>query len=454
MEQLQQQTGNEIQIDFEDDDVRIGVDLAGYSTYTKTRSPVNYGRYSFISTKKASLVFNRRSEIIKVRGEWQGKLEWLKRSEGNDWVYYSTGGYSGSYETFVMPSVSKNVSFRIPTPYNEVFKCLGEHYLPNLPYDTNAIIGSDPFQDSTVQDLIDGWPAIVGAVCSKSDSYPETIRRFLVKAAGNTPERLLAKSQELIRINGGRITVLPPDTRHVDYNVIPLPISRGCLYKCRFCRVKDKSPFSPASDEAIANRLHGLRNHYGEDLSNYNSVFLGDHDGLACPDNFILNCADSAITQLLLDQSYMKGSAIFLFGSVHSLLAKEESFFKALNDLNCLTFINIGLESADQETLNYIGKPLTSQQVRQAFHRMQDINLRFPRIECTGNFVMDRKLPSNHYPSLLELVRDNVPERRNKGTIYLSPLCLSRPSSRDMFEFCQLKSSSRLPMYLYLIQRL
>ena len=67
-----------------------------------------------------------------------------------------------------------------------------------------------------------------------------------------------------------------------------------------------------------------------------------------------------------------------------------------------MTYINIGLESADQETLDRIGKPITENQVQEAFWRSQDINDRYSSIEITANFIMDENLPDNHYKKILE----------------------------------------------------
>jgi len=117
-------------------------------------------------------------------------------------------------------------------------------------------------------------------------------------------------------------------------------------------------------------------------------------------------------------------------------------------------YINIGLESADQETLDALGKPLSAKQVGEAFARMQDINNRFQTVEITANFIMDENLPVQHYPSILDLIRDRQVFTRPKGTIYFSPLTFNQPSRARLFEFNRLKVLSRFPTFLYIIQRL
>ena len=84
----------------------------GDTRYTKTSYPVRFGQYLEIETDLATFHFNLNREIIRIIGKgvhWPHPQEWLKRTAGNDWIYYSTGGYTGVFET------------------------TGEYYLPNLP---------------------------------------------------------------------------------------------------------------------------------------------------------------------------------------------------------------------------------------------------------------------------------------------------------------------------------
>jgi hypothetical protein len=152
--------------------------------------------------------------------------------------------------------------------------------------------------------------------------------------------------------------------------------------------------------------------------------------------------------------SYMKKNYLFMFGSVDSFLNADKAFFKTLNRLDFITFINIGLESYDQATLNLLGKPLTPEKVGLAFEKMQIINDTTPNIEITCNFVMDESLPDSHYTALMSLIRQSVNRPKPKGCIYISPLKFGSPSRQVLYDFYKLKSQSRFPTFLYLIQRL
>ena len=67
---------------------------------------------------------------------------------------------------------------------------------------------------------------------------PQNLKEFLIRVAENDEEALSLRADQLHRLIGGQVTVLPPDTRHVDYEVIPIIVADGCLYHCGFCRVK------------------------------------------------------------------------------------------------------------------------------------------------------------------------------------------------------------------------
>ncbi len=205
----------------------------GSTVYTKMSYPVHCGLYSVLETDHHIFHFNLNNEIIRAKAKgdiWGHPHEWLKRTVGNDWVFYSTGGYTG------------------------VFEATGEYYLPNFRYPSNSILGGHPFRLQEIHSLADTWHEILIELLGKvkftlSADIPgkcshDALLDFLTKTTANTPHYLENKARKLFDIIGGRISVLPPDARHVDYNLIPLTIAQGCLYKCRFCKVKNAARFA------------------------------------------------------------------------------------------------------------------------------------------------------------------------------------------------------------------
>jgi hypothetical protein len=103
----------------------ITVDKEGDNHYTKVTYPIRYGRFCEIKTPESIFQFNLNGEIKYIRGltrEWPHPAEWLKRTDTNDWVFYSAGVYKG------------------------MFSFLGEYYLPCLSYPNNWL----PTPESTV----------------------------------------------------------------------------------------------------------------------------------------------------------------------------------------------------------------------------------------------------------------------------------------------------------------
>ncbi len=417
----------------------VTLEKEGSKEFSKVSFPVRYGRFSEIKTPDYIFQFNLNGEIKYIQGIGQGwphPAEWLKRTVGNDWIYYSAGGYKGIYDYF------------------------GEYYFPCLSYPSNSVIDEDPLNDPSV-------------ICAKKSLQtlrarldklilgpePERLKDFLTCVMKSGEETLRRRANQLHRLIGGQVTVLPPDTRHVDYEVIPVIVADGCLYHCGFCRVKAGQDFTPRSAGDIVRQIKNLKQYYGKDLNNYNAIFLGQHDALSAGRELLELAAHKAYELFEFERSYLKGASLFFFGSIDSIIHSEEKLFESLDRLPFSTYINVGLESNDPATLQELKKPVSVEQVREAFLRISDINRRYEKIEVTSNFVFGKDLPTSHFPSLLELIGDRPNFSGNKGAVYLSPLMeegtREKEDKRELLRrFFKLKTQSRLPMFIYLIQRL
>lgn len=99
----------------------ISVEKEAPSSIAKASFPLRYGKYSEIRTSDYEFIFNLNGEIKFIRGlnaNWPHPAEQLKRTDGNDWVYYSVGDKSGG---------------------NGIISWMGEYYLPCLPYPSNPV---------------------------------------------------------------------------------------------------------------------------------------------------------------------------------------------------------------------------------------------------------------------------------------------------------------------------
>jgi hypothetical protein len=415
-------------------DIQITLGKQGANRYTKASYPVRYGKYCEIKTAKYLFAYNLNGEIKTIRGlnsNWPHPAEWLKRTDGNDWVFFSVGRY------------------------HRLFSFLGEYYLPCLSYPSNSLWEYNPFSDFTIQKALTAWSRLEADLRPMlSNGMPSEIKGFLRRIARHDANALRLKTEKLHQIIGAPVSVLPPDTRHVDYEVIPLMIADGCLYHCGFCCVKSGRSFRSRPKVNIRRQIRRLKALYGDNLENYNALFLGNHDALAAGRDTIGMAALEAYEAFNFKKSNIKNPALFLFGSADSLLNAGDKLFEALNRIPYYTYINIGLESADAPTLLHIKKPLELNKIRAAFQKMLEINRRYLNIEITVNFLLGDRLGPGHYTALIELIRSCLDRYYSKGAIYLSPLNTDRNRAAMLRRFVEIKKRSRLPAYLYLIQRL
>ena len=412
----------------------IDLNRQGADRYTKVSYPIRYGRFAEVKTADYLFQFDlngRVKYISGLNGNWPHPAEWLKRTAGNDWIYYSTGGYRG------------------------VFAMLGEYYRPCLTYPSNAVWAYDPFADPRIEQALNALADLKSQFSFlKNNGMPAKVRSFCELISAHDIQFLKSKAKALYEIIGGRISVLPPDTRHVDYEVIPLMIADGCLYQCKFCMIKSRRNFRIRSGKAISRQIQALKSLYGADLPNYNALFLGNHDALAAGKELICQVATEAYTAFGFEKAYLKDPSLFLFASVDSFLKADQKLFEALNRRPFYTYINIGLESGDLTTLRYLNKPVDREKIGDAFDKMLVINRSFPTVEVTANFLMGDQLPPGHYESIIELIRNGLEGFYSKGAVYLSPL-MSHPGGQQIHQtFVKIKKLSRLPTFLYLIQRL
>jgi len=415
----------------------ISVEKQSPAKISKASFPLRYGKYSEIKTSEYEFRFNLNGEIKFIRGlnvNWPHPAEQLKRTDGNDWVYYSVGDDSSE---------------------NGINSWLGEYYLPCLPYSSNSIWEVNYLANSNIMNAFAAWPQLYANLHGASTSGMHPKAKDLISLILKNDDRVLyERSQKLNAIIGGRVSVLPPDTRHIDYEIIPLMIADGCLYHCKFCCVKSAQQFKARSRIDILEQIRQLKAFYGHNLENYYALFLGNHDALEAGDELICLAASEAYKTFGISDKRKITPMLFLFGSVNSLLKSENRLFEKLSHLPFYTYINIGFESIDKPTLKFIGKPVVESKVLEAFQKMIDVNAAFANIEVTGNFLMGETLLSKHYQSLAELLRNASVPSNGKGTIYLSPLKDS-PKKRELLpQFYEIKNQSQIPVYIYLIQRL
>lgn len=423
---------------FQPQQLAVTVEKTGRRHFTKTSQPTRFGKYSEIRTRNHEFHFNLNGQIKFIRSlgsDWPHPFEMLKRTDGNDWVYYTVGA---------------------AIQQSGIRHWIGDYYLPCPAYQSNAVVNFTPYFLPAVSNALAAWAQLYADIRTMSmNRFPAQTRAFLNQIAENDDSALYAAAEDLHSIIGGRMSVLPPDTRHVDYEVIPLNIADGCLFHCKFCCVKSARHFQPRSIENIQEQIRNLKDFYGNNLRNYNAIFLGNHDALSAGINHVYTAASEAFSNFDIENANIGDPRLFMFGSVKSFLKAGDIFFEKLDQLPFFTHINIGLESVDPSTLIEIGKPLTIHDNHMAFHKMLDVNRSYNNIEITANFLFGEPFSADHHNSLMDLLDSVTNISSDRGTVYLSPLVGHRQESETLLQqFYEIKSKSQLPVFIYLIQRL
>jgi hypothetical protein len=416
------------------EDMEIIFDHAGRDDWGKFSFPVWYGIPIKINWRGYKYDFNLRGSLKRLAGRpsvWPDPQEVLKRTDGNNLIYYGTYGYESSYDLI------KNYY----VPFNGRHDC--------------DIFSEKPLESIHVRQALDTFDRLVEEAGRLAASVASNrVREFLNKLAVKDKVMLAREAEALHNIIGTSLPVLPPDTIDVDYEVIPLIITEGCTYNCHFCLFKTTDGFRVRSRQNIAAQIRALKHFYGDDLVNYNSLVLGQNNPLAAGEDILISTAEMAYDILNLSTSYHRGRPnLYLFGTVDSFLEADASLFDRMENLPYHTSINVGLESPDQETLVMLSKPLTAAKVKEAFQKMQKVNQGYLNIEVSCNFVLGRDLPHRNVEAIKTLLTGDT-AAMGKGVVYLSPLIGASHRRQIIQEFREIKIVSPIPVFIYLAQRL
>jgi len=403
----------------------------GAVRYLKASWPVRYGLYHEIRTPSYLFQFSPEGVIRFIQGRpgtWHDHADWFKRTAGGDWVYYSSGGYNGA------------------------FSAIGEHYIPIFPYPSNSVIGEAVYPEARLQAALTALETLVGWAGAAAEGVPSEVAVFLGCVAWkNQRDHLSGLAVRFHGMTHGPLTVLPPDCRHVDYDILPLRLARGCLYHCRFCKVKSSYPFALEGAGRVTAQAAALADFFRGDLANMGGVFLGEHDALAAGVDEVVAAAGACESLFAGEARMADRPSFFLFGSPDALLDVSDAGWDALDRLPFDVRINTGVESLDEATLGCLGRPTPLSLVREAVKRADEVNRRWNRVSVSLNMVTGSGLPGSHHDSLARFVasRDAL-----DAPLYLSPLKDHADRRTTLKELTALKRMGRGPVFLYLLQRL
>ncbi len=397
-----------------DGPVRIFLDRKGQDECGIFSFPARPRIYHQLELLGLVIHFSTAWRPIFIQGsrQWPNPLEWIKITLSGTRFYYASLGYGDLASLF------------------------SQYYVP-CPVDGQEVLSSfNPLLQTGVRktlQALDKLPELL----KKSEEEGNAHLKDISKAIGRWKRFYLF---ELPRILKCKVNVLPPDSMICDYNLIPVIVSTGCLKNCGFCTVKDGTEFKVRSRARIKTQVEEITSALERELESYRGAFIGNLDALYAPDDLLFYAID------ILRQRVPWIKNFFLFGSVHSLLEKDLSFFKNLNALGVNFFINIGIESLDSDTLALIKKPVSLRKVEGAWEKIGLLNTAFPCLDISLNILANPAFPASHWERLLlKLEKDS---RSPRGTVYLSPL--DAPVGRwffDLVKSIQIRSKRHVRLY-------
>ncbi|MEF3168947.1 MAG: radical SAM protein [Deltaproteobacteria bacterium] len=339
----------------------------------------------------------------------------FKRTQGGKWIFYDSSLYS------------------------ECFDLTGIHYLPvSMDFSYGGI--QSERDKNRLKQALSLWDKLLAS------HYAQNPHVFFFDNRG-----LLRRDLQLRRILKGTIPVIPPEAVFVDYDVIPVLLSHGCLSNCSFCCVKTggEPTFRPISE--VKMQIRAIKEWIGQDGKNYSTVFFGQNDALSVDTNLLEEAAYSVFKAFSLKNAYIRPTRLMMFGSPISLLEKKLTDFSRLDSLPFdKVHINVGIESLDDKTLNVIGRPFGSEVNQKAIRQIHEIHESTQKIEVSINFLIGPNLPQCHFASLSHHLQ-NFPFM-GKGCVFVSPLFGEYKGigqvKRDVF---YLKALSKVPVFLYLL---
>jgi radical SAM superfamily enzyme YgiQ (UPF0313 family) len=329
---------------------------------------------------------------------------------GNRWLLYDSGAYQ------------------------DVFELTGRYYFP-IPFgqEETAFGTADSGRLRKVLALADEAAARFG--------FPDTAE-------------LSAQAARLRSILKATVPVLPPDAICVDYDILPLMLTKGCMHNCRFCAVKTSGELERLSLNEFQQQVKEAAEWVGKDSTNCTGIYLGQNDALAAGIETLAQAARAT-------RAYCRTERLFLFGSPDSLMAcyKEAgNMDRLIAEMEAVPFeeiyLNIGLESFDQKALELLGKPIAASSIEDAFLLGTELARQTRNWNVSFNFVLSKRFSKRHEEKLYDMISHHFIKAAacQRINVFISAMLGERwrlgELRRKVF---WLKSASKLPLYCYVI---
>ena len=174
------------------------------------------------------------------------------------------------------------------------------------------------------------------------------VLQVLARASGCTA-RKLEREVERFHTIYRPVGILPPD----QYQAVLLQATEGCSHNgCTFCEFYKGQPFRIKAPDPFRQHCQDVRAFLGSGLSLRRTLFLGDANALAVPQDRLLQLF--RVVHEIYDVDALGG--IFAFQDAFSGEKKDIGDYGALRELG-LARVYIGLESGHDPLLEFLNKP-------------------------------------------------------------------------------------------------
>ncbi len=226
------------------------------------------------------------------------------------------------------------------------------------------------------------------------------------------------------------VVIRPPS----EADSLILQVTVGCSHnKCIFCpaykakrfRIKSFGEIREDIDEASIHEQHLRR------------VFLADGDALIIPQQRLLEIIN------YLNEKFPKLTRIGIYGNAKSILKKSIEQLKELKE-NKLSFIYLGIESGDEETLKNVHKGITYEKMVEAAKRVKEASIKLSVTVLLGLAGTERS--AIHAKETARILTDIQPD-------YIGALTLMIPPEAPLYSMVE-EGKFELPSPFELLQEL
>lgn len=204
-------------------------------------------------------------------------------------------------------------------------------------------------------------------------------------------EGLVKERSSFKKVYPTLVSVIPPEAQP-DQNPIfaVIQITQGCWIQdirgaCRFCASYRGIPYREKSLDELAEHIRRVKKFIGKGWNQVKKLFLSDADPLHTK-------IDSEVYLKFLAKEILEAVWYEAFVSTPTVLSKSETQWKRLKALG-LKRLYWGVESADDETLQLLGKPHRKKELYKAAYRLNNARISFAVIVLSGVGALNSDRP-------------------------------------------------------------